>query len=463
MKPKNLEVATDYRLALLWLMDRLESARASEATTAFGEEFRALIPQEHREANASGRIKWEHYVAWSRFELVRVGLMGSGGWGVWTITPAGKAWLRENPDTDAGDLAAFMKQGGAEAESGFRWRGEHYDITKRALFSRARQQLQNGPPREALRFRAWAVFVGDRPVSIKWLFALATGADYDEFDSPTARRALSEIGIEAQQVSEGGKLAAAPTRRRRAVSRVERRDEFLGQVAGHLSSNLPRLASHGEPKPVPGRNWLKVDYAEFPRSHYELRLARGFDEIAFHLEGKREDNLARLAVLVPHQGEFTDALGHSVVAERWGQNWARLAIDLPPAPWTADQAQAYATLLAHFIEITYLVVQEAFLAVPSRRRARVRKKPPPSASPEGQAHAILDQQLAQIRTFLQGRSARPSDEVLCDWVQFCYTFEMFDEGYELFKLVAPTAVNDWLYRRAKKLAQVCRIRAQNKG
>ena len=70
MKPKNLDVATDYRLALLWLMDRLESARASEATTAFGEEFRALIPQEHREANASGRIKWEHYVAWSRFELV---------------------------------------------------------------------------------------------------------------------------------------------------------------------------------------------------------------------------------------------------------------------------------------------------------------------------------------------------------------------------------------------------------
>ena len=48
-------------------------------------------------------------------------------------------------------------------------------------------------------------------------------------------------------------------------------------------------------------------------------------------------------------------------------------------------------------------------------------------------------------------------------MQFCYTFEMFNEGYELFKLVAPTAVNDWLYGRAKKLAQVCRMRAQNKG
>ena len=154
---------------------------------------------------------------------------------------------------------------------------------------------------------------------------------------------------------------------------------------------------------------MQIAYAQFPASHYELRLARGFDEVAFHLEGKREDNLARLAILAPHQEEFTAALGDSVVAERWGRSWARLAIDLSPAPWTADQAQAYATLLARFVEVTYPVVQEAFHAAPGRRRARKRKKPPPSGSPEGQAHAILDQQLTQIRTFLQGRSARPSD------------------------------------------------------
>ena len=135
MKPESLNVATDYRLALLWLMDRLESARVAEVNAAFEREFGNLIPTEHHETNDSGRIKWRHYVAWSRFELVRTGLMGSGGRGVWTITPLGKAWLRENPNADHADLAAFLKQGGAEAKSGFQWRGQDYNVTRQALFS----------------------------------------------------------------------------------------------------------------------------------------------------------------------------------------------------------------------------------------------------------------------------------------------------------------------------------------
>jgi hypothetical protein len=463
MKPETLHVATDYRLALLWLMDRLESARVSEVNAAFEREFGDFIPAEHRETTEkTGYIKWQHYVAWSRFDLVQAGLMGSGGRGVWTITPAGETWLRENPRANHAGLAALIKPGDDEAIAGFRWRGAQYSITRRTLFSRARRLLKDGPPAEALRFRDWAVFVGDQPVSVKWLFALVTNADYSDFDSPTARRALSQIGIEAQQVGEAEEPAPAPARRTRGANRVEQRDEFLAQVAEHLSSNLPAQANHGEIKFVAGRNYLQVAYAEFPRSHYELRLARGSDEVAFHLEGSRDDNLARLAMLVPHQKELAAAMGHSVVAERWGQNWARLAIDLPSASWTNSQARKYAVLLARFVKVTYPCVQDAFAAVPGRRRPR-KKKPVPTGSPEGQPHAILDQQLAHIRTFLQGRSSRPSDVVLCDWVQFCYTFELFDEGYELFKLIVPSEVNDWLYGRTKKLAQVCRIRAQSKA
>jgi hypothetical protein len=129
----------------------------------------------------------------------------------------GQRWLRENPNAGAADLAAFIKQSVVQVESGFRWRGEYYRITRRALFSRARRLLKDGPPKEALRFRDWAVFVGDQPVSVKWLFALATGADYGEFDSPTARRALSQIGIEAQPVGEVGKPASTPARRPRGA------------------------------------------------------------------------------------------------------------------------------------------------------------------------------------------------------------------------------------------------------
>jgi len=390
MKPEKLDVATDYRLALLWLMDRLGSARVSEAMAAFEKEFGDLIPAEHRETNEGGNIRWEHSVAWSRYVLVQAGLMGSGGRGVWTITPAGKEWLRENPRANHADLAAFIR-------------------------------------------------------------------------SPTARRALSQIGIEARQIGEFEKPPPTATRRPRGANRVERRDEFLAQVAEHLSSQLPTQASHGEIQPIPGRNWLRVDYAEFPRSHYELRLARGFDEVAFHLEGKRELNLARLAHLEPHIEKLSASLDYPVIAERWGANWARVAIDLPPAPWNDKQAEEYAGLLAHFIDATFPLLQEAFVAVPSRRRSRTRRTQTPADSPDGRAHALLDQHVTQIRTFLQGRSHRPSDEVLCDWVQFCYTFELFDEGYELFNLIVPSAVNAWLYGRVRKLAQVCRIRAQNKG
>jgi hypothetical protein len=463
MKPKTVVVATDYQFALLWLMGNLESARVSEVMAAFEEEFGPIIPAEHREANESGRIKWEHYVAWSRLTLVQAGLMGSGGRGVWTITPTGQAWLRENPNASHADLAAFIKQGGAEAETGFQWRGERFSITKRALFSRARRLLEGDPPKEALRFKDWAVFVDDQPVSAKWLFALVTGADHNEFDSPTARRALSRIGIEAQQIDRAAKSALVPAQRPSRANRVERRDEFLAQVAELVSSDLSDQASHGEVRFVPGRNYVQLFHPEFPRSHYELRLATRFDEVAFHLEGDRDDNLARLAMLAPHQKEFTAALGHSVVAERWGDNWARLAINLPSASWTESQAQKYASLLARFVEATYPVIRQAFAAVPSRKKSRARQKPVSPDTPGGQAYAILDQQLAQIRTFLQGRSSRPSDEVLCDWVQFCYTFELFAEGYELFNLIVPAAVNDWLYGRTKKLAQVCRMRAQNKG
>jgi len=459
MKPKRLDVATDYHLALLWLMARLESARVGEVMAAFEEAFGDLIPSEHRGTNKSERIKWQHYVAWSRFALVSAGLMGSGGRGVWTITQAGKEWLLENPNADSADLAAFLRQKSTESKSGFQWRGKLYTVSKQSLFSQARRLLSHGPPKEALRYRDWAVFIGDQPVSVKWLFALVTGADYNEFDSPTARRALSRIGVETQRISGAGKPSPPAARQPKGANRVKRRDEFLAQIAEYLPAQLSPQTGHGEIKSSPGRNWLQVAYREFPRSHYELRLARSFDEVAFHLEGKREDNLARLAVLAPHQEELAVALGHSVLAEPWGANWARLTIELPTALWTKDRAEQYAALLARFIDSTFPLVREAFAAVPPRTRGRAGGKPVPTDSADSRVHALLDQRLTQIRTFLQGRSSRPSDEMLCDWVQFCYTFEWFAEGYELFKLIDPSAVNDWFYERTRKLATVCHVRS----
>jgi len=72
--------------------------------------------------------------------------------------------------------------------------------------------------------------------------------------------------------------------------------------------------------------------------------------------------------------------------------------------------------------------------------------------------AILDREIAAIRNFLNGRSARPSDERLCDWVNFCYEFELFREGRDLFRLVDPSQVNTWYYERTRRLAKVCAMK-----
>jgi hypothetical protein len=63
-----------------------------------------------------------------------------------------------------------------------------------------------------------------------------------------------------------------------------------------------------------------------------------------------------------------------------------------------------------------------------------------------------------VRDFLNGRSGRPSDERLCDWVNFCYEFGLFREGRDLFKLIDPSQVNDWYYERTKRLARVCAMK-----
>lgn len=82
----------------------------------------------------------------------------------------------------------------------------------------------------------------------------------------------------------------------------------------------------------------------------------------------------------------------------------------------------------------------------------------PSAPQNGlrsEVYSIIASKLAAVHDFLNGRTARPSDERLCDWVHLCYDFELYREGKELFALVDPAQVNPWYYGRAKRLAKVC--------
>lgn len=77
---------------------------------------------------------------------------------------------------------------------------------------------------------------------------------------------------------------------------------------------------------------------------------------------------------------------------------------------------------------------------------------------------VLSAQVAEIRAFLSGRAEhRPSDEKLCDWVQFCYTFGLYVEGRDLFALVNEADVNPWYLERTRKLARICSLKAGSHG
>lgn len=73
------------------------------------------------------------------------------------------------------------------------------------------------------------------------------------------------------------------------------------------------------------------------------------------------------------------------------------------------------------------------------------------------AHDALDRILRQIRTFLNGYTTeRPSDEVVCDWMQLCYMVGLHRETGALFEFVDQQTVSPFLYRRVKRLAQVAK-------
>ncbi|HPL29166.1 MAG TPA: hypothetical protein PLG21_14040, partial [Anaerolineae bacterium] len=98
-------------------------------------------------------------------------------------------------------------------------------------------------------------------------------------------------------------------------------------------------------------------------------------------------------------------------------------------------------------------------ALSSSRNAR---RAPHSAS--GEEATWLDvarREVRSVRDFLAGRAARPSDERLCDMVQFCYTFGLYSEARDLFPLVDQTLVNVWLYERIRRLAMVSEPKASH--
>lgn len=99
---------------------------------------------------------------------------------------------------------------------------------------------------------------------------------------------------------------------------------------------------------------------------------------------------------------------------------------------------------------------------PDRRTGRWRV---PTAAEREKMSARTDlsaqAHLRVVRRFLKGELDRgPDDRELCAWIRFCYNREFHAEAAALFPHVNEARVDPQEYRAVKRIASVCRMRAQ---
>ena len=69
---------------------------------------------------------------------------------------------------------------------------------------------------------------------------------------------------------------------------------------------------------------------------------------------------------------------------------------------------------------------------------------------------ITKMTIKEIKVFLNGDSRTSlTPEKICQWIDYCYLFEMYWEGAELFNKVPQGSIPEELYRRTKKIADAC--------
>lgn len=69
---------------------------------------------------------------------------------------------------------------------------------------------------------------------------------------------------------------------------------------------------------------------------------------------------------------------------------------------------------------------------------------------------IIKTTIKEIKAFLtEDSQIAPTPEKICQWVDYCYLFEMHEEGARLFSKVPQNSIPEELYRRTKKIADAC--------
>jgi len=234
---------------------------------------------------------------------------------------------------------------------------------------------------------------------------------------------------------------------------------FLAALQEYLPGSLQPIIGSVFYEFVQRSNYLQIRLAGFSGCHYEFILRRGKHDIALHFESSAERSQARLRGFEPHLDALSQSLKMPVLAGNFqSRGWTQVRIEKQAQPLSLGLVKEYADLVVHFMAATFPILQKIYANDGSVHRHSIDKEKLPDASP---LHKILDQEVESIQAYLQGRSSlQHSDEKLCDWINFCYTFEMYAEGKDLFSLVSGAEVNPWYYERTKKIAKVCEQKAK---
>lgn len=343
------------------------------------------------------------------------------------------------------------------------WRGMTWQVDRQALISQVRDWIVRGLPKEAIRYKDWYVDVDGQHISPKWLFHLITGAGYNEFDAPTARVKLSKCGLVAIRVRETEESDAADRKEGSPVNsnrlKPAERQVLFKKISRELSKEFPdtfRLVRFRFPD---RENWFEIHFPNL-KGYYSLRLARQFDEFAYFFPGNTQAAELLAQQLTPHLMALSEQMEYPVtIVPSYWQTWNRFGFEMPHGLVVDRDEQdsieiTYARQLGRFVQATYNQLMALLTRRPSVRPA---EKASYNKGNQPQIQ-ILTARLDSIRQVLSGSVAIPSDEVLCEWVHFCYDFGLYKEGQQLFALVSPEQVNPWYYERTKKLARLCSMR-----
>jgi DNA-directed RNA polymerase subunit RPC12/RpoP len=84
---------------------------------------------------------------------------------------------------------------------------------------------------------------------------------------------------------------------------------------------------------------------------------------------------------------------------------------------------------------------------------------PTQAERERLLKLSTDKTAREIKHYLNGELERSIEErEICEWIEFCYKNEMYNEGVDLFKRLAEGSVEPEIYKKTKKIAEVCKIK-----